>query len=544
MNVMIRIKGAAYRIEVDRMVRLFFPYAHVLFEDESVRADLSIALSIAQERTQVSATSLITVREAIEETELTNQLPASGLDTCFRASHALSHDHDAADSVRRKLAKRAMLYALHETLRALTGRGQPWGVLTGVRPVKLAHEALRSHATAGRVAPSDIAQQARRMRDEFLVDDTRAPLVAEIVERELQAVPDLYALDEEVSIYVGIPFCPTHCAYCTFPAYSMVEKARYAGEFLRALIQEIKLVGRILEEYRVPITTVYIGGGTPTALKAPELAELLQALAEYLPGRDAWREFCVEAGRADTITPDRVAVMATAAVDRVSVNPQTFRAATLKCIGRGHSPDIVDKRFLLFREAGVPNINMDLILGLPGESVDDVQYSVERTLRLQPDSITVHTLSMKRTAQMKRERGAFAIPADETVREMMVTADGMVRASGQLPYYLYRQKDILGNLENIGYSLPGKEGIYNIAIIEEAQTIVALGGGAASKWVMPDTRAIRQHTNPREPSVYVNTIASTLARKEQDLRAVCEAIAAVRGRRIGQRARASAMQSH
>ncbi|MCY0901863.1 MAG: coproporphyrinogen dehydrogenase HemZ, partial [Firmicutes bacterium] len=361
---------------------------------------------------------------------------------------------------------------------------------------------------------TDDDAMTRHLQDQYAISATRASLLTEITRRERAVMPDLYHLDRAVSLYVGIPFCPTHCAYCTFPAYSMVDKARYAEGFLAALTTEITRAGDLLRQYNIPVTTVYIGGGTPTSLKAPELRHVLETLLRHVPGAGHWREYSVEAGRADTITADRVAVMRELGVNRVSVNPQSFRAATLRAIGRGHSPEIVDKRFALFREAGFTNINMDLILGLPGENLDDVLYTLERTLRLEPDAVTVHTLSYKHSSAVTRDPSAYTVADNPTIVAMMAAADRHLRAAGQQPYYLYRQKDILANLENVGYSLPGKEGLYNIAIIEEAQTILALGGGGASKWVAPSQGVIGRHQNPREPSVYVGTLDPVWAKKE------------------------------
>ncbi|OPG17075.1 coproporphyrinogen dehydrogenase HemZ [Ferroacidibacillus organovorans] len=430
----------------------------------------------------------------------------------------LRSDDPHTDRKLRVLMKRALRFALHEALAATTGRRLTWGLLTGVRPVKLLHEWQRQ---AGQKSEEALRERLQR---EYLVSPERAALAAEIAVRERAAVPDLETLDREVSIYIGIPFCPTHCAYCTFPAYSMVDKARYAFTFLDALLQEIKMVGRVLREKRVGVTTVYVGGGTPSSLRPDEMRRLFDALRTEVGG--AWREFCVEAGRADTITPDRVAAMAEYGVDRVSVNPQSYHHRTLRMMGRGHSPEIIDRRFALVREAGIRNINMDLILGLPGETGDDVAYSVERTLALDPDSVTLHTLSFKRSSEVTEKRESLVVPDDEAMLLMMRAADHAVRSAGLLPYYLYRQRDILGNLENVGYAKPGFEGIYNIAIIEEAQTIIALGGGAASKWVEPVTRRITRHDNPREPLAYVNAIERVLAVKERALIRICEQIGA------------------
>jgi oxygen-independent coproporphyrinogen III oxidase len=321
-----------------------------------------------------------------------------------------------------------------------------------------------------------------------------------------------------VSLYIGIPFCPTHCAYCTFPAYSMIEKHAYAHEFLGALERELRAVGEFLRAFHIPVTSVYVGGGTPTSLNAPELERLLEALYREIPGGGRWRELNVEAGRPDTITPERVEVLRRYHVNRISVNPQTFKAETLKMIGRGHTPDIVDRRFHLVKEAGFENINMDMILGLPGEDLEDIRYTRERIERLAPDSVTVHTLSFKRTATVKKEREKYEIPHTELVRLMMEETAAWARSLGYHPYYIYRQKDILGNLENVGYARPGKEGIYNICIMEERQTIIGIGGGAATKLVGPNGKILGQVFNPREPKAYVDSIDAVINRKIEALR--------------------------
>ncbi len=579
--------GACYESEWVRMVGLFYADTQVFVAQNMAqepvrppvgRMNVSPDLDQAADESARRLPAGVRVKESRVAIEIALAFTASGINARV---HAVSEESGSlagaawaerteqaawAEPLARRAAKRASLHALHEALRALTGRAQPWGILTGVRPTKLAHAHLRRAATAlietpdlgawpaaavaGKMdGPGDaasglpttgaamrpdlrpavdgatLAMAARDLERDYLISPRRARLAVEIAQHQLRAVPDLHSLSKgAVSVYLGVPFCPTHCAYCTFPAYSMREKAAYAEDFLAALDKEIRAVGELLASYGVDVTSVYVGGGTPTSLRAPELRRVLEALLRHLPGGGSWREFCVEAGRADTITPDRVSVMRKLGVDRVSVNPQTFRAATLRAIGRGHSPEIVEKRFFLFREAGFSNINMDLILGLPGEETATVQDSVERTLRLKPDSVTLHTLSFKRSAAVTERRGAYAIPADETVVAMMDYASRAVETAGLRPYYLYRQKDILANLENVGYAHPGKESVYNISIIQEAETIVALGGGGASKWVLPGGLRAGQHKNPREPRSYVETIDAVLEVKLAALRRVCEAM--------------------
>jgi len=441
-------------------------------------------------------------------------------------AHALLHDRTSgvtreatfrkpiedglSETLYKRRTKPALLRALHDALEQQTGDHQPWGILSGVRPMKLVHMMLAKG--------TPLAEIRETLRYEYLISPERIELLLQIADAQSEAVPDLYNIEREVSLYIGIPFCPTHCAYCTFPAYSMEDKATYAPSFLDALEKEFRAVGAFLHEHQVPVTTVYVGGGTPTSLRAPELDRVFRALYENIPGADTWRELTVEAGRPDTITPERIEVMRRHKVNRISVNPQTFKAETLKVIGRGHTPDIVDKRFYMVQEAGFENINMDMIIGLPGETVEDVRHTRDRIGALNPDSVTVHTLQFKRTATVNKERDAYAIPETPEVRQMMRETQEWAASLGQRPYYVYRARDILGNLENIGYARPGKESIYNVCIMEERQTIIGLGGGASTKLYNYHQDGHLQHIyNAKEPKAYVDTVDAMIQKKLQAL---------------------------
>ena len=496
MNIRVQFEGASYEAEVARMIRLFAQHAVIVFDEgKTVEAiDIFLAINVEFVGSDVSATvTMLPSRDSFRK-DLTAK--------------------SSSESDLRKTAKRAVMFALHVVLSKQFGFYQPWGILTGVHPTKLVHQHVREK---GREV---LLHEAQRLQEAYLIDPIRAKMLVEIANKELDVIPDLYQLQKEVSVYIGIPFCPTHCAYCTFPAYSMVDKARYAKPFLEAIVKEIQVLGAWLTEANLTVTSVYVGGGTPTSLMAKELRIVLEAAKNYLPNPDTWREFCVEAGRPDTITKDRLLVMKELGVDRISVNPQTFHDDTLHFIGRGHKASLLPSRIELCKEIGFHNINMDLILGLPGENLEHVIDSVTKTIALQPDSITVHTLSYKRSSTVSREKDRYAVADDATIRAMMAYADHAIRANGMEPYYLYRQKDILANLENVGYAHPNKEGIYNISIIEEAQTIIGIGGGSATKCVHPSTGMITTHTNPREPSVYVATIDQVLAKKIDMLRAL------------------------
>jgi oxygen-independent coproporphyrinogen-3 oxidase len=506
MHIWITTDGCPFDTEIERMTRLFAGDAQITIRsaaearDEGRHAaDLQIDLRLGIAKEHVAASGTL-----------------SGGDRRWRADHTKSLPADADSVTVRRRGKQAVLHVLHQLFEQVTGSAQPWGILTGIRPLKIVHS-LREKG---------LSNDAIRtiLREEYLISPERTDLMLEIADVQLEVLPDLYKLGRAVSVYIGIPFCPTHCAYCTFPAYSMAEKATYVDDFLKAMDVEFAHLGRLLREYQVPVTSVYIGGGTPTSLRAHELERMMESLFREVPGADGWREFTVEAGRPDTITPDRVKVMKKYGVNRISVNPQTFKASTLKEIGRGHTPDIVDHRFHFVRDAGFTNINMDMILGLPGETVDDVRYTMERIERLDPESVTIHTMSFKRTAVVNTERERFRIPSDETVRQMMSEAAAWARSLGHRPYYVYRQKDILGNLENVGFAKPGKESVYNISIMEERQTIVGIGGGAVSKLIAANGKNLGRFANPREPRAYVETIADVVARKDEKLRPVFESI--------------------
>jgi len=473
---------APYQRDIARMVNLFYE------EDEAVFADgedvlLHIQLSLEEMSADHADTRAV----------LHDRRSGAHLESTFRKPL----DPQAAEELRRKGIKPALLRVLHDVLEQATGDHQPWGILSGVRPMKLLHNMREQGMSFPAIT--------ERLRSEYLISDSRIELLLEIFGAQAAALPDLYEIDKEVSIYIGIPFCPTHCAYCTFPAYSMEDKATYAPSFLDALERECAAIGSFLQEAGIPVTSVYLGGGTPTSLQAPELERVFKTLQDHIPGRRLWREFSVEAGRPDTITPERVEVMRRYGVNRISVNPQTFKAQTLKVIGRGHTPDIVDKRFRLVQEAGFENINMDMILGLPGETIQDVAHTRARIEALGPDSVTVHTLQFKRTATVSKERDMYAIPETPAVRQMMRETQEWARGLGYRPYYAYRSKDILGNLENIGYARPGKESVYNIAIMEERQTIIGLGGGASTKLYGKD--GFLDHIyNAKEPKAYVDSV--------------------------------------
>ncbi|KYD22893.1 Coproporphyrinogen III oxidase, oxygen-independent [Parageobacillus toebii] len=456
---------------------LFFEEYELVFE--SVHdADIAVALSINGDK-RVHVHGILTEKLTGNKYEADHEKDVSGY---------------LEEKDRFKQIKYTVFHVYLTLLQQYTGLIQQWGVLTGIRPVKLLHQKLRSGLSK--------EEAHRQLRDDYLVTEEKIELMQEIVDRQLTVVPDLYDLAHEVSIYIGIPFCPTKCAYCTFPAYAIGGRQGSVDAFLAGLHYEMREVGRFLKERGINITTIYYGGGTPTSITAEEMDRLYAEMYQSFPNVERVREITVEAGRPDTITPEKLNVLKKWNIDRISINPQSYIQETLKAIGRHHTVDETIEKFHLAREMGMNNINMDLIIGLPGEGTKEFSYTLAQTEKLMPESLTVHTLSFKRASEMTKNKAKYKVADRDEISEMMKAAQEWTKRHGYVPYYLYRQKNILGNLENVGYALPGKESIYNIMIMEEQQSIIGLGCGASSKFVDPKTRKITRFANPKEPKVY------------------------------------------
>ncbi len=389
---------------------------------------------------------------------------------------------------------------LYTSLREETGIDLPWGNLTGIRPTKIALTMLEQGKK-----DADIEAFLREMH---FVNKEKAALGIEIAKREREILRS-FPCEKRYSLYIGIPFCPTTCLYCSFTSYPIHAWRERVADYLTALEKEMRSVAQMRAGQI--IDTVYIGGGTPTSLSAQELERLLLAVRSIFDLTSV-REFTVEAGRADSITEDKLRVLRRHGVTRISVNPQTMKQETLKLIGRQHTVEQVVEAFHLARETGFDNINMDIILGLPGETQEDVAATIQAVKELAPDSLTVHSLAVKRASglgQWIAENGATAY--NNTEETMRIAAQG-ARDMGMAPYYLYRQKNMSGNFENVGYAKEGKYGIYNILIMEEVQSIVALGAGTITKRVYPDGR-IERCDNVKDVAGYIERIEEMIERK-------------------------------
>ena len=351
------------------------------------------------------------------------------------------------------------------------------------------------------------------MKETYLASDEKIDLSIEIAAREKKLLEPL-DYERGYSLYVGIPFCPTTCLYCSFTSYPIEKWRGRTGLYLEALFKELEYTARKMEGR--PLDTVYFGGGTPTSLPAEDLEALLSRL-EQLFDLSRVLEFTVEAGRPDSITPDKLKVLRDHGITRISINPQTMNQKTLDLIGRHHTVEMVKERFYMARELGFDNINMDLIMGLPEENMDDVQRTLEEVRALGPDSLTVHSLAIKRAARLNMFREEYGGLKIQNTPEMIELSAACAREMGMEPYYLYRQKNMAGNFENVGYSLPGKACIYNILIMEEMQTIAACGAGTTTKVVFPSENRRERCENVKEVEQYISRIDEMIQRKERIL---------------------------
>jgi len=379
----------------------------------------------------------------------------------------------------------------------------PWGILRGIRPTKIVHRLLDRGFNTTFI-------QGFLVR-EYDVELLRAKLVTDIAIRQRAFLLTAEQARKVISIYIGIPFCPSRCLYCSFPAFSIDGAGQQVDRFLEALRHEMWAVQEFLAERQIGVQTIYIGGGTPTSLPDPLFRRLLDDVSQLFTGAQL-REYTVEAGRPDTITEDKLSIMREYGVGRISINPQSMREHTLLAIGRTHRPEDVEHAFRLARQFDFNTINMDIIAGLPGETPTDINYTLERIAALRPDNLTVHTLAVKRGSGLKEQSGFERTGAD-TVRAMLANCAMATQVWGMSPYYLYRQKYMAGNMENVGYALPGKECLYNIQIMEERQTILGLGAAAATKAVCPASWQLESCYNPKDVSTYIKGYQACLERK-------------------------------
>lgn len=400
----------------------------------------------------------------------------------------------------RKLIKNQLKQLIYGVLSDYTGRTLPWGTLTGIRPVKIPMSLLEQGKSNVEIADY--------MRSTYLCSNEKTALAVSIANREREVLKGL-DYQEGYSLYVGIPFCPSICLYCSFSSSPLNRWEKQVDTYLEALFSELRFLGKAYKGRK--LNTIYVGGGTPTTLSPSQLDRLMSVLEECFDYENL-KELTVEAGRPDSVTPEKLQVLKAHGVTRVSVNPQTMNQETLNIIGRKHTVEQTKEAFHMAREAGFDNINMDLIVGLPGEDLPHVRHTLEELRLLGPDSITVHSLAVKRAARLKLFQDEYRRMGLKNSQEIMDLAYFSCVEQKLYPYYLYRQKNMAGNFENVGYAKVDKAGIYNILIMEEKQTILAAGAGAASKFVLGADH-IERVENVKDVAQYIGRIDEMIERK-------------------------------
>ncbi len=404
-----------------------------------------------------------------------------------------------AEEAENKAAK--LEYLLYKLLSGITGMVPKWGTLTGIRPVKLALSLMDGGFSAEEVR--------RKFKEERLVTDEKLDLLLSTAEheREIRAL----SKPESVSMYISIPFCPSRCSYCSFTSHAIEKAAKLIPQYVDLLCEELRDTAELMNELRLHLETVYMGGGTPTVLTSEQMDRVLSTARSSFDFAGV-RELTVEAGRPDTITPEKLEVMKKNGVGRISINPQSMDDGVLEQIGRKHTAKDVIEAFYMARSFGFDNINMDLISGLPGDDFDKFRRTIDSVLELDPENITLHTLTVKRSANLAAEAKEML---EKSVDEMNEHAFRCFDGAGYYPYYLYRQKGTVEALENTGFCKPGKEGIYNVFIMDETHTILATGAGGVTKMRDPHGTKIERIFNFKFPYEYVDRFDLMNERKEQ-----------------------------
>lgn len=479
------LNSGGYSYDVHSLVKAFYP-----------REDVKVLINNECENADSNGISVF-----VSSGDVSKEDTVSGYVRCgYRDEKGVCvKDEKYADADRAKV-KSVLKRTLYALLSEKTGQVLPWGTLTGIRPTKIPMGMIKEGHTDGEISSY--------MQEEYLCAPEKIKLSTDIAKREIKLIDSL--AEDGFSLYIGIPFCPTTCLYCSFTSYPIVSWKNKVDEYIKALKKEIDFYSEYYKG-RKP-DSIYIGGGTPTTLEPACLAEIIN----YVKSRfdlGNLKEFTVEAGRPDSITTDKLSTLYSLGVTRISINPQTMNEETLKIIGRRHSVDDIYVAYEKARNVGFDNINMDLILGLPGEGDEEVAYTFNQIRKLAPDSITVHSMAIKRAAGMNEYLEKNNITSIITPN-MMNMAQECAKSIGMVPYYLYRQKNMTGNYENVGFAKEGKFGVYNIIIMEEITDIAACGAGTVSKRVFAGNR-IERCDNVKDVKLYLEQIDDMIDRKRK-----------------------------
>ncbi len=477
------LHGHDFHFELENVCRLFLPQEKIITHSDGDTEEVAEGLRVYTALADTAGGAIVTCRVCMD-----------GFDE--QGETAVAHEGDGF----RDACELALCTLLYRLLVKLLGFTQTWGLVTGVRPVKLLRRLVREMGEE---------QALTYMREKLLVSAEKLALC-----RNTLAMEDgILALSRSnsFSLYVSIPFCPTRCDYCSFVSQTVVQAKKLIPVYVEQLCREIAYTGELAKRLGLRLETVYFGGGTPTTLFPEQLAQIFRTI-ETSFDLSTVREYTVEAGRPDTVTPEKLATLYAAGVGRVSINPQTLQPAVLAGIGRRHTVEQFYDAFDMARKVGFRNINTDLIAGLPGDDYDGFVATLDGILALSPESVTVHTLSMKRASNiMLQHRPDYGVQ-DDAVRMVRLSTEALPQA-GYRPYYLYRQSRTVGNQENVGWAKSGCEGLYNVYIMDETHTILACGAGAVSKLKNPHSDYLERIFNYKFPYEYNTGLDEMLARK-------------------------------
>lgn len=466
MEIRINLNDLKFRYEVYQLFNVYFPMKEIKFIDEE------------------EADYIFYIDEKI--------LRFKYKDYCTEESLG----EDVKNSLRR---------FLFLCLRDITHDIYPWGILIGIRPSKIALKLIKEGNTEEEVIEI--------FKEKYLAHEDKARLCIDVAKAEERIVNKD---KNNIAIYIGMAFCPTKCLYCSFTSNPIGVHKKMVMPYLEALIKEIRGISQYVKEKKLNIESVYFGGGTPTAVGDKEFSIVMKEIYDNFINNSKVKEFTVECGRPDTLTKDKLETMKVYNVNRISINPQTMNDKTLKLIGRTHSSEDIKEKFKMARELGFNDINMDIIIGLPGENHKDMINTKNELLKLKPDSITVHGLALKRGSRMYEEfilkKGIEMTPQEEIIK-MYEESRNLAEKLGIGPYYMYRQKNMVGNMENLGYAKEGKECIYNIQMIEERQTTIALGAAAVSKIIFLEEDRLERFPNLKDLHEYISRIDEMIERK-------------------------------
>ncbi len=476
------LSGHEYKYAVEQIFLMFFPSEKPVYVEEFTENEDCSYIALTNSGGRYTAYSKVSLGGKIFEAE----------------THTVT---DRSDELKfhRELQK-CLKLSYYTAARAATGMEAPWGAVTGIRPVKIPTKLIESGLSC--------EEAEKVLREEYFVSPEKARLAVETAGMSIAAKKSLRKGD--ISLYIGIPFCPTRCSYCSFVSSSVEKSLNLLEPYLEALFTEMEAAARLIEETGLKIISIYIGGGTPTTLSAAMLDRLFANMRSCFELSDV-REFTVEAGRADTVDEEKLRVIKAAGAGRISINPQTMNDSVLKVIGRKHTAQDVVKAFEAARKVGFDAINADLIAGLPTDTAQDFKESLKKVIALSPENITVHTLALKKGSKLTE--GGF-LPSESEVTEMLEISQRLLRKAGYKPYYLYRQKFTAGNFENLGWCREGRESLYNICIMEELQTIISLGGGGVTKLVAPECGRIERIFNAKYPYEYMASLDKEIKSKE------------------------------